>query len=222
MTVRMPINTNPKSKWPSLRHILGNLCLSPAGSIPQDVKSTMLYLLTALGILQIIVGMLNIVTGILFANWGIHDYMMMFYGPYWLGAVFLISGIMTLLVGCCRSIVLDILSLILNQVSAFVALMGVALYSWDLVSASYYSANDYSATLIQEQRNGDDAFVYFKDSNMMFRRTLDVMMIALAVLQLCLNVYFIVILVRVFVEKNSAEDPQLHKLLPEDTTGNLA
>ncbi|XP_065117963.1 uncharacterized protein [Paramisgurnus dabryanus] len=179
MTVSVPFNANPKSKWPTLCQILGNLCLSPAGSIPQDVKGAMLDLLTALG--------------------------------------FLISGIMTLLVGCCSSIVLDILSLILNQVSAFVGFMGVALYSWDLVSASFYSA-----TLIQEQMKGADAFLYFEDSNMMFRRTLDVMMIALAVLQLCLNVYFIVILVRVFVEKNSAEEPQLHKLLQEDTTADPA
>ncbi|XP_065117962.1 uncharacterized protein [Paramisgurnus dabryanus] len=217
MTVSVPFNANPKSKWPTLCQILGNLCLSPAGSIPQDVKGAMLDLLTALGILQIIVGILNIAIGILFAYWGIHDYIMTFNGPFWLGAVFLISGIMTLLVGCCSSIVLDILSLILNQVSAFVGFMGVALYSWDLVSASFYSA-----TLIQEQMKGADAFLYFEDSNMMFRRTLDVMMIALAVLQLCLNVYFIVILVRVFVEKNSAEEPQLHKLLQEDTTADPA
>nr|XP_055069574.1 uncharacterized protein LOC129450661 isoform X1 [Misgurnus anguillicaudatus] len=214
MTVRMPINANPKSKWPTLGHILGKL--SPAGSIPQDVKRTMLYLLTALAILQIIVGILNIVTGILFANWGIHDYIMKFYGPYWLGAVFLISGIMTLLVCFYLSKVLDILSLILNQASAFLALMGVALYSWDLARTSYYSA-----TLIQEQMKGADAFLYFEDLNVMSRKKLDAMMVALAVLQLCINVYFIVMSVRVFV-KNSAEDPQLHKLLREDTTGNPA
>ncbi|XP_073715498.1 uncharacterized protein [Misgurnus anguillicaudatus] len=220
MTVRMPINANPKSKWPTLGHILGKL--SPAGSIPQDVKRTMLYLLTALAILQIIVGILNIVTGILFANWGIHDYIMKFYGPYWLGAVFLISGIMTLLVCFYLSKVLEILALILNQASAFLALMGVALYSWDLARASYYSAYDYSATLIQEQMKGADAFLYFEDLNVMSRKKLDAMMVALAVLQLCINVYFIVMSVRVFVKKNSAEDPQLHKLLREDTTGNPA
>ncbi|XP_073715503.1 uncharacterized protein [Misgurnus anguillicaudatus] len=202
MTVRMPMNTNPKSKWPTLGHILGKL--SPAGTIPQDVKRTMLYL-TSLGILQIIVGILNITTGILFANWGTHDYIMMFYGPFWLGAVFLI---MTLLVGCCRSVVLDILSLFLNQVSAYVAVKRVALYSWDLVSVNYYSANDYSATLIQEQRKGADAFLYFEDSNMMFRRTLDVMMIALAVLQYCLSIYFILKVVRVLAEKNGQLDKQ--------------
>ncbi|XP_065117535.1 uncharacterized protein [Paramisgurnus dabryanus] len=213
MTVR--INTNPKSKWPTLGHILGKL--RPAGSIPQDVKRTMLYLITALGILQIIVGILNIATGILFANWGIHDYIMKFYGPYWLGAVFLISGIMTLLVCFYLSKVLDILALILNQASAFLALMGVALYSWDLVRASFYSA-----TLIQEQMNGDDAVLYFEDSNMMSRKKLDAMMVASAVLQLGINVYFIVTSLRAFVKKNSAEEPQLHKLLPEDTTGNPA
>ncbi|XP_055069645.2 uncharacterized protein [Misgurnus anguillicaudatus] len=187
-----PITTNPKSKWPTLCHILGNLCLSPVSSTPHDLKSAMYCPTAVLGVLQIIVGILNIITGILFANWGIHDYIMMIYAPFWLGAVFLISAITVFLTQCSDSYIWVTLANIVNQVTGFVAVIGVALYSWDLVSTTYYSANEYSATLIQEQIKGADSILYFEESNMMFRRTLDVMMIAFAVLQLCLNSIFIV------------------------------
>ncbi|XP_057203803.1 uncharacterized protein LOC130562659 isoform X2 [Triplophysa rosa] len=176
------ITSNPKSKWPSLCQILGNLCYSPMCLLPTNVKKEMMYIQTALGIVQIIVGILNIIAGILFINWGMHDYIMMWNTPFWLGGVFLTSGIMSILVFCIRGYAVFALAVILNEASGLLAMIGVALYSWDLVRTSSYSAYDYSPALTPEQRMDTESFLYIKD----------------------------------WIK----DDPQLHKLLPEEITEN--
>ncbi|XP_057195276.1 uncharacterized protein LOC130557500 [Triplophysa rosa] len=214
--------SKPKSRRPTVCQILGNLCYSPAVLIPQDVKKKTVSRPTILGIVQIIVGLLNIITGILFVKWGIHDYIMIWDSPFWLGGEFLISGIMTMLAGNYPSYFLFTLAVILNEVSALLAILAVGLYSWDLENSSSSSAYDYSSALTPKHRREADPLLFFKDSDVTVRRILDIMMIVFAILQLCMNVTFVVPVLKKCARKNSLDDPQLHKLIPEEITANPA
>lgn len=171
--------------------------------IPQDIKQQTLPLPTVLGIVQIIVGLLNILTGILFTRWGIHDHVMMWGAPFWLGGEFLISGIMTILVGNYPSYFLFTLTVILNEVSALLAVSAVGLYSWDLENIRSSEAYDYSSVLTPKHSRAADPLLYFEDWNVAVRRILDIMMIVFAILQLCMNVTFVVPSVRACQEEFS-------------------
>ncbi|KAA0723772.1 hypothetical protein E1301_Tti003113 [Triplophysa tibetana] len=214
--------SKPKSRRPTECTILGNLCYSPAFLIPPDVKKKAVSLPTILGILQIIVGLLNIITGILFVKWGLHDYIMKWDTPFWLGGEFVISGIMTMLVANYPSYFLFTLTVILNEVSALLAILAVGLYSWDLENSSSSAAYGYSSAITPKHRREADPLMFSKDLDVTVRRILDIMMIVSAILQLCMNVTFVVPSLKKCARKNSLDDPQLHKLLPEEITANPA
>ncbi|XP_056610012.1 uncharacterized protein LOC130426993 [Triplophysa dalaica] len=209
------IISNPKSKWPILCQILGNLWVSPTCILPKNVKKERMSIENALGIVQIIVGILNIVAGILFMNGGINDYIMMWNTPFWLGSVFLISGVMTILEYCIGSYVVLFLTVILNEANGLMALIGVSMYSWDFVGTRSYSAYDYLPALTPEQRM--ESLLYIKDWIAMTRGALDIVMIVFTILQFCANITFVVMSVKAYVLND--DDPQLHKLLPEENTG---
>ncbi|KAA0723771.1 hypothetical protein E1301_Tti003114 [Triplophysa tibetana] len=212
------ITSNPKSKWPILCQILGGPCVSPICLLPKKVNKEMMSIATSLGIVQVIVGILNIVAGILFMNWGINDHIMKWNTPFWLGGVFLISGIMTILESCIASYVVIVLAAILNEAIGLMALIGVSLYSWDLVETRSYSADDYSQALTPEQRMDTESLMDIKNwITMSSRGTLDIVMIVFTILQFCANITFVVKTVRAYVVRD--DDPELHKLLPEEITG---
>ncbi|XP_058604154.1 uncharacterized protein LOC131522578 isoform X2 [Onychostoma macrolepis] len=92
------ITSNPKSKWPVLCEILGFLCYSPSCFVSQGMKGKLKDIHTALGIVQMLIGVLNIAVGIVFTCVGLHyDMYSIAQGSFWLGSVFLLSGIVCIL-----------------------------------------------------------------------------------------------------------------------------
>ncbi|XP_073728626.1 uncharacterized protein [Misgurnus anguillicaudatus] len=217
------VTPNSKSKWPILCQILGTMCYSPVCSVAQDMKVKQTQTLTALGILQMIVGVINIVVGILFATLAIHSKIMMSQAPFWLGGVFLAIGILCILANKFPSPCLVVIAVILNIASAGLAIAAVVLYSVDLASDHNLYCYNYNynfttpSTLKQQMWKRCEEY---KHLYQMFLGGLDIMMIVLSVLQLCVAISFCVLTVKSWIKKSkdlkSVEEPQLQPLL-EDT-----
>ncbi|XP_077077593.1 uncharacterized protein LOC143730906 [Siphateles boraxobius] len=232
------VSSNPKSKWPVLCQILAYLCCSPVCFVSQNMKGKLTNIHTALGIVQIIVGVLNIVVGIMFICLGLYWSMyIMAMGPFWLGSMFFVAGIVCILAAKFPSSCLLVIGMILNVVCAALAITGAALYSVDLAtghngyyyydtcqerynSYSGYDSYDRYLTPSPEERSKTEACLYYKNLIKMGFLGLDIMMIVLSVLQLCVNISFCVLTGKALCEKDedakSVEDPELHKPLLED------
>ncbi|ROL41444.1 Transmembrane protein 176A [Anabarilius grahami] len=240
MTV-ITVTPSTKSKWPVLCQILRLLCCSPVCSVSQDMKGKLSNSHTALGVVQMIVGILNIVVGIVFTCLGLYwnmDRMAM--GPFWLGSVFLVAGIVCILAAKFPSSCLMVIGMIVNVVSAALAITAVALYSVDLGNSHtgyYYSCdqsyNSYSRydydryrTPSPEEKRAMETCLYYQNLTEMVFRGLDIMMIVLSVLQLCVTISFCVLTGKALCNEDedakAVEDPEIHKPLLEDTTAGAA
>ncbi|XP_052000277.1 uncharacterized protein LOC127656137 [Xyrauchen texanus] len=228
----LTVTTNPKSKWPLLCQILGTLCYSPVYSVVCFVsqeKKGKLNTQTALGIVQIIVGVTNLVVGILFAKFWLLYYIMMFKGPFWLGGVFLAVGIVCILATKFPSPCLLVIAVILNAVSAALAITAVVLYSVDLASDHQLECNPYSNSYYNQRNTISPQLLescrHYLHLNQMIIRGLDIMMIVFSVLQICVTVSFCVLTGKALRKKGggakSVEDAQIHKPLLEVSTADL-
>ncbi|KAK7169815.1 hypothetical protein R3I94_000144 [Phoxinus phoxinus] len=198
------ITSNPNSKWPILCQILGTLCYSPVCAMSQHVKSKMMGIYMALGIMQIIAGILNIVTGLLFLSVGIHD--LMSNTPLWFGGVFLVVGIVSISAAQIPVYFLRLVAVVLNKVSAVLAMIALALYSWDLMSFQGTEVRHYG----------------YRNYDQMIREGVDVTMMIVSGLQLCATLSFSVLTLRELFETDasakSVEDLHFYKPLKEDLT----
>uniref|UniRef100_A0A671L1L5 Transmembrane protein 176l.4 n=1 Tax=Sinocyclocheilus anshuiensis TaxID=1608454 RepID=A0A671L1L5_9TELE len=231
------VTSNPKSKWPVLCQILGFLCYSPVCSVSQVMKGKLKDVHTALGIVQMIIGVLNIVAGIVLkclAAWFTMERIAQ--GPFWLGSVFLVVGIVCILTAKFPSSCLLIIGIILNVVSAGLAITAVVLYSVDLAhnhtyencETDSYHHSRYDGygyryeTPSPEDNRRKEMCLFYKNLSENIFRGLDIMMIALSVHQICVTISFCVLTGKALCKKDedvkSVEDPELHKPLLEDDT----
>uniref|UniRef100_A0A671L0S8 Transmembrane protein 176l.1 n=1 Tax=Sinocyclocheilus anshuiensis TaxID=1608454 RepID=A0A671L0S8_9TELE len=160
------IASDPKSKWPVLCQVLSFLCCSPVCSVSQNMKKKLTNIHTALGTMQIIVGVISIVFGILLKSSRIWNNITEF--GLFSGSV-LVIGIMTVLAAKFPS---PFLVMILNVVSAALAITAAVLYSVDLATGndlycdtSYYSSSDYAVTPSPEQMRRTEICVKYKYLN---------------------------------------------------------
>ncbi|XP_058604153.1 uncharacterized protein LOC131522578 isoform X1 [Onychostoma macrolepis] len=226
------ITSNPKSKWPVLCEILGFLCYSPSCFVSQGMKGKLKDIHTALGIVQMLIGVLNIAVGIVFTCVGLHyDMYSIAQGSFWLGSVFLLSGIVCILAAKFPTSSLLIMGMILNGVNFALAVVTVVVYSVALANdhneyrgiCNYYSPYDYGTPSPKEIGIKEICLSY---KNEIIFRGLEIMMIVLSVLQICVTISFCVLTREVLFKKvedvKSVEDPELHKPLLEDATAAAA
>ncbi|KAF4102794.1 uncharacterized protein LOC131522125 [Onychostoma macrolepis] len=227
------IASNPKSKWPVLCQVLSFLCCSPVCSVSQNMKRKLTNIHTALGTMQIIVGVINIVFGILVRSAGIWNNITELGVAFWIGGVVIVIGIVTLLAAKFPSPFLLVIAVILNVVSAALAITAVVLYSVDLANGnglycdtSYYTSYGSASTPSPEQMRNTEICMQYKYLNKMILEGLDIMMIVLSVLQLCVTISFCVLTGKALCKKDedvkSVENPELHKPLLEDATAGAA
>ncbi|XP_016319829.1 uncharacterized protein LOC107671425 [Sinocyclocheilus anshuiensis] len=228
----LTVISNPKSKWPVLCQILGFLCSSPMCSVSQYMKGKLTHIHTALGIVQIIISVINIAAENLFSWVRSYSIYTFSHGPFWLGGVFLVVGIVCILQAMFPSTCLLAITMILNVVSTALALTAVVLHSMDLAvenstatifcnSYVYFSQIDYKDLPFTTQKQRTKICL---DSMML--GGLDIMMIVLSVLQLCVTISFCVLTGKALCKKDeeakSVEDPELQKPLLEDATAGAA
>ncbi|XP_056617757.1 uncharacterized protein LOC130432435 [Triplophysa dalaica] len=213
---------NPESKWPLMCQILGNLCYSPVCSAAQKLKGKLTETQTALGIVQMIVGVICIVLGAILEGNNIFNNLMETKAPFWLGGVFLAIGIVCILAAKFPSPCLLVIAVSLNMASAALAITAVVLCSVDLAGGSnqncdYYDHSGYEDNKKQLKEN----CLYYKHLNQMILGGLDIILIVLAVLQLCVTISFSVLTLKALCKKSgTAQEPQLHEPLLKGAAAN--
>ncbi|XP_047453797.1 uncharacterized protein LOC125015841 [Mugil cephalus] len=138
------------------------------------------------GVFQIMTGMFNIGLGP--GRTSTHPDDVVYLGaPYWLGGVYLVTGITTVTVVCgywyCRT-----LSVIMNIISCICATVGIVLYAWDLSDTSFLQmcVSEYDAL------NTQDNCSYVASIAQRLLTGMDVTLVVVAILQLSLSISFVV------------------------------
>nr|XP_061789085.1 membrane-spanning 4-domains subfamily A member 10-like [Nerophis lumbriciformis] len=131
----LTLTTDPKSSWPPLCQILGGLCYTPVCcSVSRHLRGVMGTSQSVLGALHIMMGLLSIGLGaILMSDERTSGWVMDFTGfPHWLGALFILFGIICILSEKFPSPCLVLVNVILNFSGIAFAIAGIVLYSKNL------------------------------------------------------------------------------------------
>ncbi|XP_075962900.1 high affinity immunoglobulin epsilon receptor subunit beta-like isoform X1 [Anarhichas minor] len=178
--------TDSKSMLPPLCQILKTLCCSPMWSSGYKVLMQS-NAISALGTIQIMVGLFNIGLGP--GRTSLHPEDFAHLGAaYWLGGVFIVAGIVSLLANRFPSPCLVGFAVLVNIVGSIFAIVGIVLYVTDIkdVSAARF-CDGFNA-----HRSGDNCkYVQYFFQRLM--TAMDITMIILTVLQLCVCVNFTVL-----------------------------
>ncbi|XP_023254437.1 membrane-spanning 4-domains subfamily A member 15, partial [Seriola lalandi dorsalis] len=137
--------------FPRLCRMLKDLCCGPECCLYREPMQTSVT--TALGTIQIMVGLFNIGLGP--GRTSTHPGDLTGMGAaYWLGAVFIISGIFSILAGQFPSSCLVGFTVFMNIAAAIFAITGIVLYAIDLGDASLLWMCDQSAK--SDDHSGDN------------------------------------------------------------------
>ncbi|XP_057691319.1 uncharacterized protein LOC130915368 [Corythoichthys intestinalis] len=204
----LTLTTDPKSSWPPLCQILGGLCYSPVCcSVSRHLRGVMGTSQSVLGALHIMTGLLSIGLGaILMSNGGVSRWEMDFTGfPHWLGALFILFGIICILSEKFPSPCLVLVNVILNFSGIAFAIAGIVLYSNNLARIYLWGFcgkydDDY---YVRQHPTPDPAGVKYKlrclegkDMILMLARGINGVAIVLCVLELCLVISSFVLAIK--------------------------
>lgn len=244
----LTLTSDPQSPWPPLCQIFKNLCYSPVCcTVSQRLRGLNRASQTVLGTLQIMIGLLNIGFGlILYSTWT--SFYLNYLGfPFWLGALFIMFGIVCILSEKYPSPCLVILTVILNLAGVAFAITAIVLYGVYLGDIYYrwdYYNDYYSCYSRYNGYNGYNGYGYGRQTTRppsleekllqekclegqavlrMLLRSISAVMITLSVLELCVVISSAVLGIKALRNKEkgqnkSADDPELHKPLLEEVT----
>ncbi|XP_037308996.2 uncharacterized protein LOC119197100 isoform X4 [Pungitius pungitius] len=174
----------------------------------------------ALGTMQIMAGLFNIGLGPGRTSTGSGD-LSSLGAAYWLGAVFIVTGIMSILAGQFPSSCLVGFAVFMNLAGAIFAVTGVALYAVDLRKASVLwmcERSDHDADRHGDDDDDDDCTKVALFAQRLLT-ALDVTLIVLAVLHLCVSVSFAALGIKAVVNRKGEEvvkdDEDQHLLMKE-------
>ncbi|XP_045082540.1 membrane-spanning 4-domains subfamily A member 4A-like [Coregonus clupeaformis] len=234
------VNSKEGSSWPLLCQILGTLCYSPACSVSQGLRRLQASSQSALGIIQIMVGVLNIGLGVILID---YSSLLRWNGtPFWLGGVFIAVGIMCILAEKFPSPCLVGINVLMNLSGAALAIAGIVLYAVDLANDhfwwtcnedNYNWRDDYYGGRVTKPPNDqqrDRLLEKCKDAKQiaqMLMNALDIVLIVLAVLQLCVTISSAVLGLKALCKngkegKQNIQDLEQYKPLLEEVTTNPA
>ncbi|XP_070768151.1 membrane-spanning 4-domains subfamily A member 6C-like [Enoplosus armatus] len=231
------LTSDPKSPWPPLCQILNSLCCNPlCCSVSQRLRGVQTPQ-TVLGALQIMVGLLNIGLGVILCNVGSGSWWQMDSTafPFWLGGLFVLFGIMSILSEKFPSPCLVILNVILNLSGVGFAIAAIVLYSinmaniylWWMCEHDYYDYHSTSPSPSPEEKIMKEKCLEGKELVLMLLRSINAVLIILSVLELCVVISSAVLGIKALRsgekgEKKSIEDPEHYKPLLEEVTSNPA
>ncbi|KAM9310637.1 membrane-spanning 4-domains subfamily A member 8-like [Pholidichthys leucotaenia] len=190
------LTSDPKSPCPALCQILKNLCYCPGCcSVSENLRKALRSSLTLLGALQIMVGLINIgiESVLVHSTWG-HWWMMhMIAFPYWLGALFIIFGVMCILSEKYPSPCLTAITVTVNLVGIAFAITAIVFYSISLAGwAPYGYPYDYddhfwcgTVTRSYEMSELQDKYSEARTVIKTLAAGIDVILIILSTLELC-------------------------------------
>ncbi|XP_036414829.1 transmembrane protein 176B-like [Colossoma macropomum] len=228
------VTSNPKSKWPLICQLLSTMCCSPICFVSQSMKQQLGRTHTALGTLQILVGLMNVGFGCIFRNMGSY-FSVLWDGCFWLGAVFIAAGIVCILAEKFPSSCLLSFTVLVNLVSAALAFTATVFYSIDLAwLPQRYDCNQrdygygygyYEATPSPQKKAQMENCERNQHIFKMVYGGLDILMIVLSLLQICVTISSCVLILKTLCKKKTEdemEDPELHKPLIEEVLSSPA
>ncbi|XP_047455732.1 transmembrane protein 176B-like [Mugil cephalus] len=137
------LSSDPQSPWPPLCQILKSLCYSPmCCSVSSQLRSIQGRSQSVLGALQILVGLLNVGLGAILFNSPSSWQMWYTKYPFWLGALYILFGIMCIVSEKYPSPCLVVMNTIVNLAGIAFAITGIVLYS--VSAADVYLSRDCS------------------------------------------------------------------------------
>ncbi|ROL41441.1 hypothetical protein DPX16_6839 [Anabarilius grahami] len=224
------ITSNPKNKWPIFCQILGSLFSSPVCSVSEDSKDKLTDTQRASGLVEDKTSE---------SRSGICQYSSLFGHSCNMtlpASQFLVVGIMCVLAVEVPSPRLLVFLVILNIVSAVVAVLAFVLYSAELTTGNSLNCDEYHyrhhssyndfANGALEGKTSIEICLYYRDLNQMILGGLDIMMTVLSILQLFVTIGFCVLtgkaLFTLAEDAKAVEDPELHKPLLEEVTASAA
>ncbi|XP_072249651.1 membrane-spanning 4-domains subfamily A member 6C-like [Leuresthes tenuis] len=226
------LTSDPQSHWPPLCQIIRSLCYSPlCCSVSQQLRRVLRTSLSVLGVIQIMVGLLNIGLGCIFRfTRGFSWWRLDITGyPFWLGALFTVFGIVCILSEKYPSPCLVTLNVILNLAGVGFAIAGIVLYSLQLGFAHiWYSCDDYSDGYRATQRpysseNMKENCLEVKEMALILLRSISGVLVVLSVLELCVVISSAVLGIKALrsagkEQNESSDDPELCQPLLEEVT----
>ncbi|XP_036393737.1 transmembrane protein 176B-like [Megalops cyprinoides] len=250
MTV-ITMTSDPGSSCPLAFQLLGNLCCSPVCAVSQGLRRLLAGTLSALGTVQIMVGLFNIGLGVIHLNES-NTFLSWSGAPYWLGGLFIAAGIMSVLGERFPSSCLVFLTTCMNLASGCLALIAIALYSMDLVNeydgfhvsrscksyAPEYGPDSYNrrryweTTISPEERSLKESLsrknfeICHNTRNILLVLLggMDILLIILAVLQLCVTVRACSLSMKALCENRGEgkpkPEPELYRPLLDEITTN--
>uniref|UniRef100_A0AAZ3PGW1 Uncharacterized protein n=1 Tax=Oncorhynchus tshawytscha TaxID=74940 RepID=A0AAZ3PGW1_ONCTS len=219
------VNTKEGSSWPLLCQILGTLCYSPASSVSQGPWRLQANSQSALGTIQIMVGVLNIDLGAILVS-----------TDYYTGR-FIAVGIMCILAEKFPSPCLVGINMLTNLSGASLAIAGIVLanchFWWSCNDDDYIWRDDYYGSQVRQlpsHPQRDRLLAKCKDAKQVSRmlmNALDIVLIVPAVLQLCVTISSAVLGLKALYKdgkegKENIQDLEQHKPLLEEVTTNPA
>ncbi|KAL3059948.1 hypothetical protein OYC64_014531 [Pagothenia borchgrevinki] len=215
----------------SVYQILKNLCCSPiCCSVSQHLRRLQNTSQTVMGTLQIMVGLLNIGIGAIFAFTPIWD---MTGFPFWLGALFMLFGIVSILSEKYPSPCLVIVNVILNLAGVGFAIAAITLYSfrmanmwlyWLCEDDNYPYYSHHSPTASSGDERMEQECLETKDMMLMLLRSMHGLMIVLSTLELCLTISSAVLGIKALMRRGKDEkmneEPEYYKPLLDEVPGN--
>ncbi|XP_034029429.1 uncharacterized protein LOC117513293 [Thalassophryne amazonica] len=191
------VTADSKNMLPPLCQLLKALCCS-AECCSRCLRFTQPCVTAALGTIQIMFGLFNIGLGPGRTSLRSGDFASLG-AAYWLGSVYIVTGILSLLAGQCPTVCLVGFTVFMNISGAIFAITGIALYAIDLGDASVLwmcSLLKYSG----DYNSDNCANVAFLVQSLL--TSMDATLIILAVLQLCVNISLAVLGIKALIKKD--------------------
>ncbi|XP_051812747.1 transmembrane protein 176B-like [Acanthochromis polyacanthus] len=231
------LTSDPQSAWPPLCQIFKGLCYSPVCcSVSQQLRRIQRSSQSVLGTLQIMVGLLNLGFGAILlgpSSWWHIFFFAMF--PFWLGALFIVFGIVCILSEKYPSPCLVILTVVLNLAGVAFAITAIVLYSINIedISLGWYCdryddyywdrRHDTTTTPSPERDLLQEKCLEARELAQMLLRGIFGVLIVLSVLELCVVISSAVLGIKALRSRQkesnkSPEEPEYFKPLLDEVT----
>ncbi|KAL7394572.1 hypothetical protein ABVT39_028123 [Epinephelus coioides] len=235
------VTSDPQSVCPPLCQIVKGLCYNPVCcSVSQRLRKVQGSSQSILGALHIMVGLLNIGFGVILLSnhggswWSMGDKAF----PFWLGALFMLFGIISIVSEKYPSPCLVIINVILNLAGVGFAIASIILYSiniavvWVWVECDnynnnynydYYSRHRLTATPSPGEEILKENCLKGEEMVLMLLTSINAVLIVLSALELCLVISSAVMGIKALRSSEKEEDkktadPEHYNPLLEEVT----
>lgn len=218
------LTSDPESVCPPICQILKSLCCSPVCfTLSERLGRVQRTSQSVLGTLHIMVGLLNIGLGVI-----LYDHCCDV--PFWMGALFMLFGIVSILSEKYPSPCLVVVSVILNLCGAGFAIAAIIIYSiniatiWIWMCEFEYYSRDYDSGYTQSPRDKilKDKCEKAKELVEMLMQSMMGVLVVLSVLEFCVSISSAVMGIKALKnrENKNADDAECNKPLLEEVTNN--